>query len=451
LRARVLDGGGGATAFTDWFDSKLGVNCAFYTASDGKLRCLPEGSSEFYTDAQCTQVIGLVGCGTPPPYVQVQKSYPPGSACPSTTQTDVYAIGNGGPFTPSAEWDVTSGTCTALSSTYYAPVVAYPTEVPSSTFVAATTTKLVPFGDGTLAARVLEADDGASQVVAITVTTTGVDCAPLGGFGRDSPYADLCVPNLPEVFAGIYFDSACTKLAPYISIPRSACPVAPLGDAGASLVFTAACSTPSPFVAPLGMPTVVPGFYGGVGSNCSPLAAGSTVVPYGPLAPTTAFPALRLQKVGTGRLRVESYVDDLGQPLVERLENMSPPFFDTQLGELCSPQSFADGTRCAPTESSITTYSFADPQCTTLLAFVDGAPGGCTQTPPVPANTAVPSGVGCASVQKTYAVGARTTPTTVYSQNGSGCMAGAPSSPGTYYSLTLRDDTVWPPLTARTE
>lgn len=439
---------------TGWLDTKLGVSRTFDTASDGVLRCLPGTSTFDFADAQCTQVVWFVGCGSPSPYANVSLTISQ-SACGSTTGTAVYAIGSGGPFTPPALWSRIGSNCTQLSVPVTAPVVAYPTEVPPSTFVAATTTKLVPFGDGTLAARLLEAEDGASQVVAITQAKTGIDCAPLGGFlAAANPYADVCWPSTLSFYgvAQVYSDSACTQLVPYVaggSSGNDACSSASsYPDAG--LVWSLGCSGTNPVGESLGAPRVVPGLYTGSATSCSPIAAGDTVVPYGPVIPPSTFPALHLERVGSGRLRVESYVDDSGQPLLLRLENVSMAFFDTQLGQICSPQTFADGQRCTTTAAFLATDTFADPQCTTPLATdLRSSQDPCSQ-PPLPPYVVVQSGVGCASVQKTYALGARVTPSTVYQSSGSSCVASSAGATA-YYALTLRDDTVWAPLTARTE
>lgn len=45
LRARIIDGGGGAALFVAWVDTRLGKDCAFKMASDGGFRCLPVDAS----------------------------------------------------------------------------------------------------------------------------------------------------------------------------------------------------------------------------------------------------------------------------------------------------------------------------------------------------------------------------------------------------------------------
>lgn len=55
LRARLLEGGPGATAQIGWRDQDLGVDCAFTFAADGQLRCLPPGLVvREFADPGCT-------------------------------------------------------------------------------------------------------------------------------------------------------------------------------------------------------------------------------------------------------------------------------------------------------------------------------------------------------------------------------------------------------------
>jgi hypothetical protein len=74
-----------------WYDSQLGVECAFSAAGDQRLRCLPPLAliDSFFADAGCTQPLAWAisgaprygvqqgaGCGTTPPtYFQLGASY----------------------------------------------------------------------------------------------------------------------------------------------------------------------------------------------------------------------------------------------------------------------------------------------------------------------------------------------------------------------------------------
>ena len=59
LRAKVLDGGGGARTFETWRDTELGVDCRFATAEDGQLRCVPDSQDVSYLDPACTEPVML--------------------------------------------------------------------------------------------------------------------------------------------------------------------------------------------------------------------------------------------------------------------------------------------------------------------------------------------------------------------------------------------------------
>jgi hypothetical protein len=69
LRARLRVGADGSKSLAGWRDTKLGVDCFFLLAGDGKLRCLPEqaGTASHFSDAGCTQPAMIVtkGCAAP--------------------------------------------------------------------------------------------------------------------------------------------------------------------------------------------------------------------------------------------------------------------------------------------------------------------------------------------------------------------------------------------------
>jgi len=58
LKVRVIATTDGAKQAIGFHDSKLAVDCAFANATDGKLRCLPDGvrsnSGGYFADARCT-------------------------------------------------------------------------------------------------------------------------------------------------------------------------------------------------------------------------------------------------------------------------------------------------------------------------------------------------------------------------------------------------------------
>ncbi len=63
LRARVYVGADGSRQFVGWRDTERQENCAFSTASDGKVRCLPQPvnqAASYFADASCTQPLATV-------------------------------------------------------------------------------------------------------------------------------------------------------------------------------------------------------------------------------------------------------------------------------------------------------------------------------------------------------------------------------------------------------
>jgi len=79
LRARVLDGGGGASLFSTWFDSERNVECSWAQTAEGAVRCLPRQVSlpyQLYADATCStsRVVMESDCAPASPYVTFYES-----------------------------------------------------------------------------------------------------------------------------------------------------------------------------------------------------------------------------------------------------------------------------------------------------------------------------------------------------------------------------------------
>jgi hypothetical protein len=186
-------------------------------------------------------------------------------------------------------------------------------------------------------------------------------------------------------------------------------------------------------------------FTGSPGS-CNPVAVGNAYVA-GSVVPPESFPALATANVGSGRLRVPSYVDPAGNALAWR---PGPgEFFDTALGTACNPYAFRDGVRCVPNTGvwSPETY-FSDPQCTMPLVAVPTSPDPCG---PNPSDVALLTITQCPPTTAAFRVGAAFTPGIVYQLQTSGaCMPAGSGLPGrTYASAIPFDDTIWAPV-ART-
>jgi hypothetical protein len=68
IKAKTLVTSDGVKEFRGWYDTQLGEDCAFLTASDGRIRCLPGGAaaSGFFTDAVCsTPAATALACSSP--------------------------------------------------------------------------------------------------------------------------------------------------------------------------------------------------------------------------------------------------------------------------------------------------------------------------------------------------------------------------------------------------
>ena len=110
LKLKVLTTADGAKAFQGWYDTQLGLDCQFVTASDGQLRCLPIGTAyvgSFYADGNCTTRLAYATCAgaTPPAYAYATAAA--GSSCAAAYH--VYAVA--GAYSGTV-WAGSPGACT---------------------------------------------------------------------------------------------------------------------------------------------------------------------------------------------------------------------------------------------------------------------------------------------------------------------------------------------------
>lgn len=142
LKARWRVASDGAREFVGWRDTERNEDCVFSLASDGQIRCRPQGAgfTMYYGDAACTQPIVPVvkltdaACATAltPKYATLYESCP---AVPGATQILLLAAAPVG--VPSSIYLKSGAECIATTpsdtSDYYPG-----TPVPESSFVAAT-------------------------------------------------------------------------------------------------------------------------------------------------------------------------------------------------------------------------------------------------------------------------------------------------------------------------
>ncbi len=89
LKAKIVTGEDGSEAATGLFDTKLGINCAFSAAEDGKIRCLPTDlargvlstyanqvaqETQVYADPNCSKPAGISpACQPPVKYIRFSE------------------------------------------------------------------------------------------------------------------------------------------------------------------------------------------------------------------------------------------------------------------------------------------------------------------------------------------------------------------------------------------
>jgi hypothetical protein len=150
--------------------------------------------------------------------------------------------------------------------------------------------------------------------------------------------------------------------------------------------------------------------------------------------------------VGSGRLRVQSYVHGQGEVLgVMMLDN----FFDAEADGPCHVEPFADGLRCVPRSVARSSVDgpYLDAACTTRLASSLRFGAG---EPPSPVSAAFAMDAD-ASVATAYTLGDVVTPETVYF-NEPACHPSKAVARAVYRRLGApAGDSQWAPVTARTE
>ena len=336
LRPHWYETAGGDRQFVAWFDTQLGGECAFETASDGALRCLPKVSASVGAATGCAGPHISLGhdiamCGTPK-YVRREIA-----GCPRRAAIDAVGALTSCTVQPPASYNG------ALD--FYAAGA----EVPATTFVKGTrSSKTVT---ASLAVDVITGDDGSIGAESYLDTTHGsVPCSFIKA-------ADGQLRCLPRATAGlpafIFADAACS------SSPRAS------GDVCGSTKFaskrqgTPVCD-PLTTITALGAPTTGPRYIRNSPTMCAPtgtLSNGDYTV--GAEVPATAF-ASASAKDPKSAARLRPVVLESGAA------NVRTGWFDTARNEACSVGVAADGTtRCLPQANDA--YYYADATCTKLV------------------------------------------------------------------------------------
>lgn len=140
LKARRLVSSDGASSFLGWYDAQREESCSFRVGTDGKTRCLPEGtlvvSIQYFADSSCSQPLARMNtCSSDAPYFLVVEET---DDCAGTSKHSVRVRGEA--FTGSTVYTKVSETCTPTANNYVScsGTCYYPigSEVPLSSFVA---------------------------------------------------------------------------------------------------------------------------------------------------------------------------------------------------------------------------------------------------------------------------------------------------------------------------
>jgi len=447
LRARYTDAGGGARRFDGWYDRELGSACTFMIAADGVNRCLV--GDNFYNypmflDAGCTSPVQVFPTGMPVPAFVATGSNtgvlpltcsdplgPTAGAGGSSLATS-WRVGAEAPAT-STLYQLIGGGCMPTSSSGQLYNVE---EIPPSSLVGATRVTIERRG-ATMAAAILEADDGSRAIRQI------VDAA------RNQP----CTPSS---FDGVISDYRCYA-ATAIKQPTTSCStqiVAGSADeiylewySGCDVAPTFRKLVPTTCTDPLTLPSGCQAF----GTSGDPFDA-------------TQFPELASGMVGTDRVRlVVSHPVDDDRGLAVNPASYAPvvgryargPFFDTERQLPCTDDIFgevtirplADGTfRCLTADVIVAESFYADAACSAPIAQVlDDT--GCTAL----ATGIAPRFAVSREGGRVYALGSPVQQTNVYYLNDSitppVCLAIPPVADTTYYDLTPADPGMFATLT----
>ncbi|MBX3225580.1 MAG: hypothetical protein KF795_34055 [Labilithrix sp.] len=399
------------------------TRCAFRTAEDGVLRCLPHLLiAPQYLDDQCSeaQLVGVV----PPPALDVAPKTElvaeRGTDCES--RMAVFTLGAAIATAPPegggvpARWRRDgNGSCVPAGALQAGWSIHGTTaKVAATAFVGA---KRAPKPDGgRLARELILADDGAGFAVGLWDSQLAARCS----VWADGDGTERCMPG-NHVNAGILGDSQCTTviaskdgcgLTPAFIVRR---PAQPPG-AGNELYSVA---TPH-----------AGGAFQRVGNSCFQL----------PQRPADLFSTVRVPNEdivavsriweGSGRIQRGLLVAG-GVKLATREELLGPgsstfpteTVFDKDLGTTCRLTSWKDDVKCLPADLS-STKTFADAACTEVVLLY--------------AETSVPAfaQIGFGDEAEFYRVGASRVVPSAYYLNGEGtCEALPPGPDGT----TVRD------------
>jgi len=202
IRLVEYDYGGGAREYdTAWlFDAARGERCLPERWSDGVTRCTPSFATAVFTSAECTEAVGQVPLGAPPPPYVVREFWLAGDFLPSK----LYTAGTP-TAAPAAVWLLRGTACDGPYEAAGFTYVSLGDEVPSAELVRITH-PVVP-STSRLQLEVVASADGLYAPFGLRDRVFDTSCTPVAAPGAAST---VCLPA--EVASAEYFhDAQCAE------------------------------------------------------------------------------------------------------------------------------------------------------------------------------------------------------------------------------------------------
>jgi len=348
LRARWLDGGGGARLFQGFRDTDLDIDCTFEFLGDGVAHCVPEAAiTPYFSDPGCSQPVGLDDACSPgvPSYARSLETVESAETCRTESRFTYYPIDPDAPLGLSLVYYDFGNGCLPLDLDAFYMTYELGPALDPSTFAGATAE--IAALSGPLDREYLEAEDGATQPTWLIDDAFGVCFYD----GFDEP---RCAPIMePSAGYQAFTDAECAVEVPDVGLdihaPSCLDPVVVSRYDGATceqLHYQA-----EPFEAD----------YVRVNGECVDGDLGDAFQT-GAVIPRTEFAPMEYLGVGSGRLQAITWAVD-GHPVAQR--NL---VWDTELEIGCEPKLMDGVQRCMPTDTVETQVgAFADAGCTELL------------------------------------------------------------------------------------
>lgn len=364
----VADAGDGALLFRAWWDTELEDSCLFTPTSDGAMRCVPSTSSVVaYTDSDCTEPAAIyfeTECTTGPEKYHYQPVEFPADSCDESWDHSYRVFETGASMGVTQAYFKGPGTCTMGPSMFELFEVE---EVDPAAFVLA---QERVEERGALGAVLLEAEDGARQVVGMKDLGRDKACQALELVGLDAP-SRPCVGRIANLGKNAPFvNETCTELG---TQPTCANPAAIVVIEDDPL-----CGTQSRALYEVGAAADPP--YSPTQDSCIEFPVdGTFVYGLGTKLDNNTLPALTVTLLGSNRLRVRALSAGNDIPI------SATGFYDGQRSAGCSSTVVLDGdpdtVYCLGPEAADADYSlYTDAGCLEPVVLHD--PGDCDLPPP---------------------------------------------------------------------